>query len=400
MDNKRFDSLTKALASGQSRRSVIKGLLGLGGAAAVSTVVTDAADARRSSITLALRPRPTTTRAAPCRPGFAPCTTNVTGCCAVCSGNTPVTCGLECCASDDQCCDGECCGGDQLCVAKVLDCSNSRCEEICCDEDQICDGRCCNGTCFQPIDELFGDDDDDEMVDSTGPVVRTRPPSARSCMTTVSVSAATAKPRLLPGRCTVSRSVFAKTSAAPPATARASKVRVRKPAGPVKRTPASRFHVATRAAASTAMAAAASRNALSTQPSMANSVAKAGSAVTAPANRTRTRSSTARQRTSAVTARAKPVATSTAVAVVSATAATAVATPAARPAKANSSARRPRNAAKTPTLRNAAAKRVAVPVSASIMTTPVVRATPVSSARTAVVSAMTMTMTMMTTPAV
>ena len=41
MDNKRFDSLTKALASGQSRRSVIKGLLGLGGAAAVATVLPD-----------------------------------------------------------------------------------------------------------------------------------------------------------------------------------------------------------------------------------------------------------------------------------------------------------------------------------------------------------------------
>ncbi len=161
MDNKRFDSLTKALASGQSRRSVIKGLLGLGGAAAVSTVVADGTDARRRS-NITLPAAPTTTTAAPCRAGFEPCTTNVTGCCAICSGNTPVTCGLECCASDDQCCDGECCGGDQLCVAKVLDCSNSRCEEICCDEDQICDGRCCNGTCFQPIDELFGDDDDDD----------------------------------------------------------------------------------------------------------------------------------------------------------------------------------------------------------------------------------------------
>ena len=33
MDDRRFDSFAKALAEGKSRRTVLKGLLGLGGAA-------------------------------------------------------------------------------------------------------------------------------------------------------------------------------------------------------------------------------------------------------------------------------------------------------------------------------------------------------------------------------
>ena len=39
MDDRRFDSLTRALAQGTSRRTLIKGLLGLGGIAAAGVVV-------------------------------------------------------------------------------------------------------------------------------------------------------------------------------------------------------------------------------------------------------------------------------------------------------------------------------------------------------------------------
>ena len=55
MDDRRFDSLVKSLAGGASRRAVLKGLLGLGGAAAVGgTLLEGPAEAAR-------RPTPTPT---------------------------------------------------------------------------------------------------------------------------------------------------------------------------------------------------------------------------------------------------------------------------------------------------------------------------------------------------
>ena len=41
MDDRRFDSFAKALAEGKSRRTVLKGLLGLGGAALAGSVILD-----------------------------------------------------------------------------------------------------------------------------------------------------------------------------------------------------------------------------------------------------------------------------------------------------------------------------------------------------------------------
>ena len=114
MDSKRFDGLTRALATGQSRRSIIKGLFGLGAAAAVSSVLPDATEARRSSISTA----PSTTTPAPTTTSLPPC--------------AGVRCGHECCATADQCCDGECCAAGSVCLARRLDCSTSQCEEKCC----------------------------------------------------------------------------------------------------------------------------------------------------------------------------------------------------------------------------------------------------------------------------
>ena len=79
--------------------------------------------------------------------GAKPCTTNITGCC--CAGHFP--CERECCSEEDQCCDSECCSPGSLCVARVFDCSSSDCEEICCPKEQLCDGQCCDGTCFDPV---------------------------------------------------------------------------------------------------------------------------------------------------------------------------------------------------------------------------------------------------------
>ncbi len=47
MDHQRFDELTRALASGRNRRSVLRGMLGLGGALAGAAAVTSADAARR-----------------------------------------------------------------------------------------------------------------------------------------------------------------------------------------------------------------------------------------------------------------------------------------------------------------------------------------------------------------
>ena len=57
MDDRRFDSLVKALAEGKNRRSVLKGLLGLGGAALVGSTVleADSEAARRPTPTPASR---------------------------------------------------------------------------------------------------------------------------------------------------------------------------------------------------------------------------------------------------------------------------------------------------------------------------------------------------------
>lgn len=50
MDDKRFDGMARALAAGRSRRSVLKGLVGLTGGAAVATVAGERADAAWSTL--------------------------------------------------------------------------------------------------------------------------------------------------------------------------------------------------------------------------------------------------------------------------------------------------------------------------------------------------------------
>ncbi len=85
MDDRRFDSLVKAVASGASRRSVLKGMLGLGGAALTggALVGRDAGAARRPELT----PKPVSC------PGRQ--TWNGSQC--VCPGDAPAKCGPDCC---------------------------------------------------------------------------------------------------------------------------------------------------------------------------------------------------------------------------------------------------------------------------------------------------------------
>lgn len=139
MDANRFDKLTRQLASGSSRRSVLKGLLGIGGAAAVSTVSVEHSSARRrggSNTPTTPPPEPTTTPAPP-----------------VCNGTQ---CGLDCCEFDEQCCDGECCPSGFTCVGEEFCCpSELACGADCCDAESelCCDGQCIPiGTCCDSID--------------------------------------------------------------------------------------------------------------------------------------------------------------------------------------------------------------------------------------------------------
>jgi hypothetical protein len=208
VDDKRFDGLTRAIARGASRRSVLKGLLGLGGAAITGTIAANGTDARTAGTRVSIPPPPPpecpsgTGKCADgsccpygrcydghCCPydgtewcgtvccGEGQCTTSG-GCCeppdvpcgSICCpsgtctrlGNTDqcciegAVCGLECCATEDQCCDRECCPDSAACLARIYGETAGIGEERCCDIDQICEGQCCDGACYHPAVTVNG----------------------------------------------------------------------------------------------------------------------------------------------------------------------------------------------------------------------------------------------------
>lgn len=150
MDDRRFDSLVKSLAGGMSRRAVLKGFLGLGGAAVVSgTVLEEGTDAA---------PRPTPTpkpvkcpgqqtwngTKCVCPAGLSQCVPNGGPACCN-SGVAPGTPTYsECC--DNACCVGHC-YGEELCCAYP----HTWCEATheCCPLDQpyCCGDGCCSTPC-------------------------------------------------------------------------------------------------------------------------------------------------------------------------------------------------------------------------------------------------------------
>jgi len=95
MDEKRFDTLVRTLATGTHRRHFLKGLLGLGGAVALTgTVLGDHANAARRGFSGPTFPTPP-----PCQPACDGRTCGDDGC-----GGTCGTC-LEghCCRDDGRC---------------------------------------------------------------------------------------------------------------------------------------------------------------------------------------------------------------------------------------------------------------------------------------------------------
>ena len=167
MDDRRFDSVTRAMANGASRRSVIKALLGLGALAGAGSVLHEADAARRGFAgPPILKPTPT--------PPISDCDgLSCNGDC--CDPDETICCNGFCCngtchesqccppgwswCADVGCCDGQCIGGTQCCA------NNAVCNGECCGDDAYCclkedgskvcrsDGQCCSdaqcdgGTC-------------------------------------------------------------------------------------------------------------------------------------------------------------------------------------------------------------------------------------------------------------
>ena len=140
MDGRRFDTLTRSRAEGASRRTLLKGFLGIGSVAIAG---------QQSIAEAARRPSPTP------RPSTCPGEQHWDGSHCVCSAG--VTCGPDCCETVAQCCDNACCpsgqvcGGEEVCCApdcQIGVCGGSNgCGGICgCD-----DGICLDGICFRTV---------------------------------------------------------------------------------------------------------------------------------------------------------------------------------------------------------------------------------------------------------
>jgi hypothetical protein len=150
MDGHRFDALVRSFGKGASRRAILKGLLGLGGAAAVGGTILSDSDARMVGRRPTVPPPPTRTPTPVPTPTKTP-TPTPNPCPA-----PNFTCGLDCCASELQCCDGECCPDGTVCLTRVFDEGPFVEEETCCPEELTCrdevtgEGLCCDGECFDP----------------------------------------------------------------------------------------------------------------------------------------------------------------------------------------------------------------------------------------------------------
>lgn len=83
MDDRKFDSIARQLGAGSTRRSVLKGLLGIGGIAATGVILQNQTEAARrgfSGPTLPVLPSPTPTPS--CLPDGDECTGDPSDCCS------------------------------------------------------------------------------------------------------------------------------------------------------------------------------------------------------------------------------------------------------------------------------------------------------------------------------
>jgi hypothetical protein len=154
MDDRRFDALARSVATGQSRRRVLKGMLGLGGAAAVTA-------ATLPDVALAARrgyggpPRP-----GACVPSCDGTTCGANGCGGTCSCER----GLECILGTDLCawpCEGnDQCSDDCHCDPNLEVCASNQLGAVCsaigdCPAGTFCgatgfDNTACVAPCIHP----------------------------------------------------------------------------------------------------------------------------------------------------------------------------------------------------------------------------------------------------------
>jgi hypothetical protein len=109
MDDRRFDAFTRRLGSHSSRRSILKGLLGVGGIAATGAVIHGQTEAARRGFSGPSFPFPSPPTPSPtpvCIPDGGPCTGATVGDC--CSNN-------GCCIDIGQTV-GICLGVNEVCV--------------------------------------------------------------------------------------------------------------------------------------------------------------------------------------------------------------------------------------------------------------------------------------------
>lgn len=142
MDDKRFDSFVKALAGRRDRRSVLKGVLGLGGAAMGSLALKGGADAARRGYSGPHWPWPTEIVPGPCEPFCSVGMCGVpNGCGGMCSCSGANVCIQGACAP--QCVAGHCdaCfsdGGHQGCFRMTI---------MTCSDDTDCQAQFGAGLC-------------------------------------------------------------------------------------------------------------------------------------------------------------------------------------------------------------------------------------------------------------
>ncbi len=127
MDDKKFDSLAKLIGKGASRRTVFKGLFGLGGAAIAGEIAPEGVDAR------AIGTAPTS------GPGSIP--TPTTPACML----PGKMCNGSCCTSGN-CVNGVCCAAGQKICGNTCCAAGSTCAgNTCCDPStsDVCGTECC-----------------------------------------------------------------------------------------------------------------------------------------------------------------------------------------------------------------------------------------------------------------
>lgn len=131
MDGRRFDALVRSLAAGRSRRSMVKGFLGLGSMAIAG---------RALEVEAARRPMPTP-KPRSCPGVQVPCGNDC------CCPDGSDKCGPDCCPPEAECCDNACCSG--VCYGEELCCPTGSlvCDGVCTDWACCTDEDCASGVC-------------------------------------------------------------------------------------------------------------------------------------------------------------------------------------------------------------------------------------------------------------